>query len=249
MSGSVLYRLRILLLEANRYRSLLIDRELSRRYTTAILTRFADVGDALRELRTNTYDVAVIDLESVLDRTESFLVSIRETNPNIVLVGFGPTDMSAVQRHAVELWADSYLVSDDDVHTALAGVIDRFARRWERVTSDADSENILDARTRSAIISTTVRTLAHEINNPLMTILGTTELLLDRPGNVDPSIREKVRMIRESADRIQETLAELANLSGDVFRRSPVGPLLESRQNARHDDTTSQVDALEALNR
>ena len=59
-----------------------------------------------------------------------------------------------------------------------------------------------------------------------MTILGTTELLLSQREALTESQREKVEMIRQSAGRIQETLSELAKLSGDVLKRSPVGPLL-----------------------
>ena len=220
------YRLRILLLEASRYRALIIEREIARRFTSAVLTRFESPRDALHEARNNNYDIMLVDYLTAHDTFSELLFSLRASNPEVVLIAFGPEDIPRAQMKGAETWADGIVTAYERIHHRLPEMISRFAERWQRTGMVDDEEGILDAPTRSAVIGCTVRTLAHEVNNPLMTILGTTELLLSRREDLTDAQREKVEMIRQSAGRIQDTLSELAKLSGDVLRRSPVGPLL-----------------------
>ena len=225
------YRLRILLVEASRYRALLLERELSLRFSSAVLTRFDGTAEAVEELHSAAYDVALVDYETAPETFDELLFSIRECRPEIVLIAFGPNDLPKAQRKSAETWADAYIISDDRCHVTLARTIDRFAERWQQGPTEKGEGGILDAQTRSAVIGLTVRTLAHEVNNPLMTILGTAELLLNNPDALLDSQRKKIEMIQESATRIQATLSDLANLGGEVLRKSPVGPMIEARSN------------------
>ncbi|MBD3257010.1 hypothetical protein GF377_01160 [candidate division GN15 bacterium] len=225
----LMYRLRVLLLQASRYRGLLIEREITRRYTSAVISRFELPQQALAEFSTTSYDIVLVDLETSKEATEEILFGLRERNPQTVLIVFGPSDAPTEQHEAADNWADTFVETNDELHTRLPAIIERFSNRWQDTPADPDEGGILDARTRTAVVGTTVRTLAHEVNNPLMTILGTTELLLDKDDSLTPQQREKVTMIRESASRIRATLSELANLSGEALRGSPVGPLLQSK--------------------
>jgi signal transduction histidine kinase/CheY-like chemotaxis protein len=58
--------------------------------------------------------------------------------------------------------------------------------------------------------------VAHEINNPLTSILGFSEIVLGRPG-VDPSVLAPLRTIREEALRLKNLVANLSSFA----RRAP----------------------------
>ena len=79
------------------------------------------------------------------------------------------------------------------------------------------------------MINITANTLAHEINNPLMTILGMSELLLGGAvQDCDPAVRDKLVVIQESARRIEEALNQLGNLSAPTLRDTPAGSLIKT---------------------
>jgi len=58
--------------------------------------------------------------------------------------------------------------------------------------------------------------VAHEINNPLTSILGFSEVVLGRP-ELDPSLQTQVRTVRDEALRLKRLVANLSRIS----RRSP----------------------------
>ncbi|HVA72474.1 MAG TPA: ATP-binding protein [Candidatus Limnocylindrales bacterium] len=58
--------------------------------------------------------------------------------------------------------------------------------------------------------------VAHEINNPLTSILGFSEVVLGRPG-LDPSMRTQLQVVRDEALRLKHLVANLSRIS----RRGP----------------------------
>ncbi len=77
------------------------------------------------------------------------------------------------------------------------------------------------------LIKITAGTLYHEISNPLMTILGMTELILDNGDPPDPEVARKVEAIRESAGRIQSTLNRLINIDEPALRDTASGQMID----------------------
>lgn len=230
MDTGMIHRLRVLLLEPNRYLSLLMEREIAGLYRSAVTARYDDENAAVEELGRTRYDVAVVDIERLAESYGDLLADIREACPQIVLVVVAPQRLIDAEGHDGLVWADKMLPKNEQTYQALPEVIAQFSDRWQQVVGQVGSEGILDAESRSAVINLTVRTLAHEINNPLMTIMGTAELLLDKKRHVPADQIEKLRMIQDSARRIQSTLADLAGDDYPATRRTPVGLMLESRR-------------------
>ena len=79
------------------------------------------------------------------------------------------------------------------------------------------------------LIKITAGTLYHEISNPLMTILGMAELILDENTTRDPEVTRKIEAIRESAGRIQSTLNRLINIDEPALRDTASGKLIDPR--------------------
>ena len=87
-----------------------------------------------------------------------------------------------------------------------------------------------------------IRTLQHQINNPLTIILLYVQRAL-RKGNVTPEIQENLSQIKESAERIAVTLREFAHAQGIETVDSPVGDLVTPR---KQDDSARTVDEASA---
>lgn len=232
MDGGMIHRLRILLLEPNRYLALLMEREIAQTWRSAVIARYENEQAATEELGRTRYDIAVVDLESSIAGRPGLLSEIRESSPRIVIIAVAPRALLDQDAEKALRSADRIVPKDDRTPGRLPGIIEELADLWQRVERTDDGEGVLSAESRSAVVNLTVRTLAHEINNPLMTIMGTTELLLDSAGEVSEGEQEKIRMIQDSARRIQATLAELAGDQHPGTRRTPVGLMLKSRKQA-----------------
>jgi two-component system NtrC family sensor kinase len=55
----------------------------------------------------------------------------------------------------------------------------------------------------------------HEINNPLTTVIGNTELLIERYENTDPDLKARLDMILNNALRIAEIVKRLEGIKQD----------------------------------
>ncbi len=83
-----------------------------------------------------------------------------------------------------------------------------------------------------------IRTLQHQINNPLTIILLYVQRAL-RKGEGSPESLENLSQIKESAERIAATLREFAHAQGIETVGSPVGDLVTPRN---QDDTARTMD-------
>jgi signal transduction histidine kinase len=83
-----------------------------------------------------------------------------------------------------------------------------------------------------------IRTLQHQINNPLTIILLYVQRAL-RKGEGSAESLESLLQIKESAERIAATLREFAQSQGIETVGSPVGSLITPH---KQDDTTRTVD-------
>lgn len=73
-----------------------------------------------------------------------------------------------------------------------------------------------------------IRTLQHQINNPLTIILLYVQRAL-RKGDASPELLDNLSQIKESAERISTTLKEFAHAQGIETVDSPVGDLITPR--------------------
>lgn len=83
-----------------------------------------------------------------------------------------------------------------------------------------------------------IRTLQHQINNPLTVILLYVQRAL-RKAEAGPEVLDNLSQIKESAERIAATLREFAHAQGIETVDSPVGGLITPRKN---DDSARTVD-------
>lgn len=77
------------------------------------------------------------------------------------------------------------------------------------------------------IVSFTAATINHEVNNPLMSILATVEMLLNSPREMPPDIKDRIIRIGAEAERIREVIETLIDIEHLRFRQTDGGKLIE----------------------
>lgn len=77
------------------------------------------------------------------------------------------------------------------------------------VTKAASDENAI----RSRAVRETAAAINHEVNNPLMAVMGNVELLLRKEAQFDPDARDKLHKIHEAAGRIRQVTQDLMRIS------------------------------------
>ena len=116
-------RLRILLLEPNRYRAILIERTLNKYFGLPVLAR-CETGDiALKELRANTYQVAIFNFDGIRTDAVGFIRQARATNSDLLMIGLARPETPRTVAAAIRRWGDDYLVWQDPIGGHLPGAI------------------------------------------------------------------------------------------------------------------------------
>jgi len=116
---------------------------------------------------------------------------------------------------------DSRPLNGDDGRTA------GFRSTVQNLSERRQIEHSLQETSRLASIGELAAGVAHELNNPLMTISGYSELLLSR--DIQPSVRALVEKISEDATRAAKVvrgLLSFARSSDPEKRYAEVGPIL-----------------------
>ena len=218
---------RILLVEQSRYHAYLMSGELSEKYPSSSISILSTAHTALDELRRETFDIAIVGLDLPDVDGAAFVELIRKENPEMPIVAIGDTESG---RPAAEAGADEYLARDGSFPSALADVIDRLCSRRSADTRKRSLPGLLKRKEQADLIRVTAGTLYHEVNNPLMTILGMTELILNDGSGSDREVARKLRIIRRSAQRIQSALARLSTISRPTIRETPSGRLIDPQK-------------------
>jgi hypothetical protein len=100
--------------------------------------------------------------------------------------------------------------------------------------SEAQAKLLEAERLRT--VGETVGALSHEINNPLATISGNTQLLL-RQGGLDGTLREKLERILAAAQRIDSVTTRMSNLIQAATTRYPGDtPILDLARSRTRDE-------------
>ena len=222
--------MRILLLENNRFHALLIKRELLEKYPQSTVADFRTAGAALEELKQNRYDVAVVDYDSNGCREMAFLNKVRKTDERLALILLAAADTDRLSERALRAGVSEFLIKENSFHLLIPHLIERLTDNSKNSTVPPISEETAAPEDRPDLVDLTVSTLSHEINNPLMTILGESELLLHNGYRLAPEVDRKLRIIEESALRIKTALARIASIRNPVVKRTVSGDLIDLKK-------------------
>jgi len=223
-------KIRILLLQDNKYHALLIKRELGDKFPQCVVTTFQSAEFALDELRRNVYDIALIDYNPSWYEGLDYIRRLHREMPALKIILLASSDTNHLSEKALESGVTEFIIKKSDFQMDLASLIKKMGAPAVKKIKLKTGRKKYDSKEKNDIIELTVGTLAHEINNPLMTILGETELLLHNGYRLAPEIDRKVRVIEESAQRIRSALASLSGLSEPSLKETPTGTFIDLKK-------------------
>jgi DNA-binding NarL/FixJ family response regulator len=221
---------KIALVEQNRYHARLMAGELLEKYPSSLISILSCGQTALNEMRRNAFDIAIIGLDLPDVDGWGFVQLIRKEAPHLPIVAVGDTPSEQTAAEVAEAGADKYLAKEGFFHVALSDIVGKLYSRLSADTKRRHSCEKLKQKEQAALIRVTAGTLYHEVNNPLMTILGMTELILNNGYECDREVAKKLRIIRRSAQRIQSALTRLSTISRPAIKKTPWGKLIDPKK-------------------
>ncbi|MCK5125000.1 MAG: response regulator [candidate division Zixibacteria bacterium] len=222
--------LKIGLVEDNRFHAILFEQSVKEKYPQASLRFFSTGGEFLKSLKTEKYDIICLDFH-LPDYTGLELLSLVRAEitdvPIIIITGAG-SEQIAVE--AMKSGATDYITKSTEYTQTIPRVIKQAYQRQRLILKNRRLEEKSVNAEKLKTITIMTSTLNHEINNPLMAIMGNVELLMDNPQLQDKSVKEKLSMISDLALRIQSITKQMANLTTASTTDTPVGPMLKLKR-------------------
>ncbi|MEE9441071.1 MAG: response regulator [candidate division Zixibacteria bacterium] len=225
--------MKIALIEDNRYHAILFEHSVLEQYPGFEILSFMRGNDFLKVQDKNQFDLICLDYH-LPDKNGLELLSIIRSEladiPIIVITGVG-SEQTAVE--AMKSGATDYITKNSNYISTIPRVIKQAYQKQKLILKNRRLEEKARIAEKFETITMTTSTLNHEINNPLMAILGTVELILDDPGVTDRKIKNKLEMIDTSARRIQDITQKMASLTDAPITQTPAGPMLKIKRRGR----------------
>ena len=217
---------KILIIMQNKFRSLLIERELASNFETSIITLAATSYDALNHINNKFHDIIIIDHNLSSDFDCDFIkkVTKNESESSFIVLTEDCSEQNV--RFLKKIGIDRLLKNDDSAYVAIPRLVKEIIGQ-KLITKKKENISRSEDNVYSDIINIAVGTLSHEINNPLMTILGTAELILEDSLRIDNELINKIKVIHKSALRVQKSLYKLKKVSNPKVRETYSGKLID----------------------
>lgn len=218
---------KVALLEPNKLHARLIERECARRLPEWRIVLVKSPSELADTLAAGDFSVAVVDFSLAAPTLELELSFLRTHHPQLAIILLAPDVTDDIAEAARRFGCEDIIAKHGDFAVVLPQLIFDAAGRRRlsevRFSPTGDSDQALVNLTR--VIAST---LAHEINNPLMSILGTVELLFDDLDRTDQETAHKLLTIQTSARRIHRAIKNLSSLADARVKSTPSGSLIES---------------------
>jgi DNA-binding response OmpR family regulator len=224
----------IVLVEDNRFHAMLFQQAVRERYPDFVITTHSTAKSFLQTLKTSGEDLIALDFNLPDMDGLQLLSLIRAEKPDIpvILITGAGSEQTAVE--AMKSGATDYIAKNGDYGSTIPRVIKQACQKQQLILRNRRLETIARETEKLEMITTTASTLNHEVNNPLMAILGNIELLLDDPAVSDETVMRKLKIIETAARRIKEITHQIEHLMTPTVRQTPAGPMLKLKDLNRH---------------
>ncbi|MBI4552175.1 MAG: response regulator [Candidatus Latescibacteria bacterium] len=198
----------ILLVDDNEDQALIATDALSE--DPQIIVTVARSGhECLSRLRDAAYDLVILDYSMPRMTGMDVLRQMRTdglTVPVIMVTGYGDEKVAV---EAMQLGASDYLIKSGHYHDLLPAIVHR------TIDTQQHRRELEEQRTRnirlSAILETAV-TVNHEINNPLVTVVGYAEMLAQQAKEKDAFLYDGLIRILDASRRIEGVARRLGQV-------------------------------------
>ncbi|MCP4631686.1 MAG: response regulator [candidate division Zixibacteria bacterium] len=199
-----------------------------RRYYNVKNFNTAMTGEKAQELALlSTFDMILIDYQLPDSDGLSVIKNMRSkgiSNPAVLLIKGRPSDsfLHELSRNNVDYIIKDLGFSDKIISTALKLSSDdsKEIKKRKSVKERLEAERI-DTRNKTSM------TISHEVNNALTTIIGATQLLQEGNYELTPKVKEKIKIIEDSAHRIKETLVKMSSINNPISVKVPNGRMYD----------------------
>ncbi len=221
---------KIILVEKNKFHAILMERNLTDYYKKSQVDVFSS-GSAVLEAAVNKeYDVAIIQYGlSDMDGIQ-LLQLLRQNDIDIPVIITASKESEYTATEALNSGASDFIVKEGNYHQSLSRIVGEVFRRRVLILNNREMEERLRETQQKDIMNIAAGTLAHEINNPLMMIQGTVELLLQSKLFDNNEVTKKLKIIRKSAERIKKSLNRLSNISHPSLIDTITGTLVDPKK-------------------
>lgn len=225
----------IALVEDSKSHATLWERTVADQHPESRISSFETAHDFLNTLGDGRFDLAVID-QSLPDMDGPEVIArVRAQQPELPIIIIGGDDAEAAAE-VIKSSVRNHVVTDQYHSAVAAPVFDPISPKQSVTFKRKHGEDIGRETEKLEMAAIMAATLQHEINNPLMAILGNVELLENDLADLGGGAAEKLRMIETSVKRIQEIVRKMAILKASTIIQTPAGPMLQvekSRVRAR----------------
>lgn len=231
-------KLHVLIALKNNYHAIMAARELKEKFSNSVIENQQTGSSVLKSMMYKDFDIVIMDHQLADTNSSSLLSNIclnKIMIPVIVLIE-NKSDIPTTKPERGCL--AEYYLKNKDFQYDLPRFVEQTYRKFQKSFEKKYEDEIIIDSSKAEIVNLAADTLSHEINNPLMTILGTVELIMESSKNNDHELFKKAQMIQDSAKRIHASLSNLANGSRLSLRETVSGRIIESKGNNRPDKST-----------
>lgn len=212
--------IKILICGSEKFQLGLIEDELTRSFRNLYLAMVDNIKQALCAVGNDRFDFIIVAVDDEAQIESIF--KIKE-------IAFTSLIMVLTDKPAQAL-ADNNVVileKSTSVHQDIPEIIrEKLKAKLRQYRLELQEHQKIGSQSSSELIKITTGTLSHQVNNPLMTILGLTELILEENNAQDEELTRRIEIIRNSAQQIQNSLKNLSEISKPSIRQTVSGPML-----------------------
>ena len=177
------------------------------------------------------YDLAIIHADDSDKAVAELVQSIRNLATELPIIVSLPLE-SDISTHEFSSFNAVYcLTRNNRDPKTVTTIIEEVLRPPVAGSADWIGNETASIETQAEMMRTAAGTLSHEINNPLMAILGISELILNDGKKHNPDVARKITMIRKSAERIESSLKRLSHISESSLISTPAGDIIDIKPN------------------
>jgi CheY-like chemotaxis protein len=190
-----------------------LKRSLEYNYRIKSVTSAEDALESVK--KAGTFDVILLDFYLPGITGGEFLRALRTRDQDTVVIVISSSQDYKIVHDVFKLGADDYLTKEELTNAyVLEKAILAGLEKKEYQRAMARNEVL---RQRMDAITTIIRTVHHELNNPMAIIDLTLSKLTSSPEVTDPLLKAQIKEIQSNVDRMSDILRKLLNLRDEMY--------------------------------
>jgi CheY-like chemotaxis protein len=191
----------------------ILKRSLEYNYLVKNVTSAEEALESVKKV--GTFDVVLLDYYLPGITGGDFLRALRTRDQDTVVIVISASQDYRIVHDVFKLGADDYITKEELTNpyvlekAILAGL--------EKREYQKEASRIEIARQRIDAITTIIRTVHHELNNPMAIIDLSLNKLISSPETSNSQFKTQIKEIQENVDRMSDILRRLLNFRDEMY--------------------------------